>query len=258
MTALALIAAGAVMDFPGEYLVERLDARLDKRWIGPTAFFLLTVVFLALAGALTPTALLVTAVLSLLRGVMDEVGRSIFARHAGWFLARQVAYILFALALPEAFDGGAGTLALLGWCGACLQALAGKDMAGAVPVPAALLMAVWLLIWLTAGSGRLIGLTLSNLRLREPLTQLVQATGTPAPDPRMGLFIGWAERVLTLALVMAGAYTGLGVLAAVKTAARFPEFKSRAFAEYYILGTLLSLLCGIVLSAILTGLSRCV
>lgn len=61
-----------------------------------------------------------------------------------------------------------------------------------------------------------------------------------------------------LALIAAGAHTGLGVLAAVKTAARFPEFKSRAFAEYYILGTLLSLLCGIVLSAFLTGLSRCV
>ena len=255
MTAIALVAALAVMDFPGTFLLVRLEGYIDRRAVAPAAFLLCAALLLGLSGAMTLPAWLCAVALAVLRAALDAAWGHRAAECAGWFLARQAMYIALALVLTALIVGGHDARSLIAWCGHCLHALAGRDMTGSIPALAALMMALWLLLWLTAGSGTLIGLTLTTLRQREPVAATDADAGEPVGlDPRMGLFIGWAERVLTLLLIMAGAYTGLGVLVSVKTAARFPEFKSRAFAEYYILGTLLSLLCGIVLSALLVGL----
>jgi len=55
-----------------------------------------------------------------------------------------------------------------------------------------------------------------------------------------GEVIGVLERLVTFALVLAGAFPAVGFVVAAKAAARFPEFKDKAFAEYFLIGTLTS------------------
>jgi len=65
-----------------------------------------------------------------------------------------------------------------------------------------------------------------------------------------GLVIGVLERTLTLVLILAGQWAAIMLLLTAKSIARFEELKHRRFAEYYLVGTLTSLLI-----AILTGLA---
>jgi hypothetical protein len=70
-----------------------------------------------------------------------------------------------------------------------------------------------------------------------------------------GLYIGWLERFLVLtAIVMQSAGT-VGLILAAKSIARYPELKSPGrFAEYFLIGTLLSISIAIVGGVILLKL----
>lgn len=57
-----------------------------------------------------------------------------------------------------------------------------------------------------------------------------------------GATIGILERILTLTLVLLGQYTALILVLTAKSIARFEELKNRKFAEYYLIGTLSSVL----------------
>jgi hypothetical protein len=67
-----------------------------------------------------------------------------------------------------------------------------------------------------------------------------------------GEVIGVLERIFTVILVLAGGLSAVGFAVAAKAAARYPQFKNSAFAEYFLIGTLcsigLSLLAGIAIS----------
>lgn len=65
-----------------------------------------------------------------------------------------------------------------------------------------------------------------------------------------GHLIGILERLLGLVLVLMGEWAALSVLLAAKSIARFEELRDRPFAEYYLVGTLASLLV-----AVLVGLA---
>lgn len=65
-----------------------------------------------------------------------------------------------------------------------------------------------------------------------------------------GHLIGILERLLGLVLVLLGEWAALAVVLAAKSIARFEELRDRPFAEYYLVGTLASLLV-----AVLTGLT---
>jgi hypothetical protein len=56
-----------------------------------------------------------------------------------------------------------------------------------------------------------------------------------------GRVIGWIERTLLYALVLTGAPDAAAIVIAAKSIARFPSFQREAFAEYYLIGSLLSL-----------------
>ncbi len=61
--------------------------------------------------------------------------------------------------------------------------------------------------------------------------------------PNAGRYIGWLERVLIITFILVGNYNGIGFILAAKGILRFGEIKEssdRKFAEYVILGTLLS------------------
>lgn len=61
-----------------------------------------------------------------------------------------------------------------------------------------------------------------------------------------GRLIGILERLLGLVLVLMGEWAALAVLLAAKSIARFEELRDRPFAEYYLVGTLASLLVAVV------------
>lgn len=72
-----------------------------------------------------------------------------------------------------------------------------------------------------------------------------------------GLYIGWLERFLVLTAVLVQSPAMIGLILTGKSIARLPELKGPRFAEYFLIGTFLSislaLLGGIVLLRILSG-----
>jgi hypothetical protein len=61
-----------------------------------------------------------------------------------------------------------------------------------------------------------------------------------------GLYIGWLERFLVLTALVLHSPATVGLILTAKSIARYPEFKSVRFAEYFLIGTLLSVSLGIV------------
>lgn len=77
------------------------------------------------------------------------------------------------------------------------------------------------------------------------------AVGRPATSPAatspaaVGRAIGVFERLLITMLVLAQAEAAVALVVGVKTVARYRQLDDRSFAEYYLLGTLASVLIGI-------------
>lgn len=63
-----------------------------------------------------------------------------------------------------------------------------------------------------------------------------------------GRLIGLLERIFVFLFVLLGQYTAIGFILAAKGVARFQDFKSRTFAEYVLIGTLLSSLLAMVIA----------
>lgn len=63
-----------------------------------------------------------------------------------------------------------------------------------------------------------------------------------AIDIARGGTIGSLERAIALTLVLLGQYGALGLIVAAKSVARFKALEDREFAEYFLIGTLASLL----------------
>lgn len=80
------------------------------------------------------------------------------------------------------------------------------------------------------------------------------------PMQNAGLYIGWLERFLLLTALLLQSPGTAGLILAAKAIARYPEFKSEHFAEYFLIGTLLSfsiaLLGGAVLARVVLGQLR--
>jgi hypothetical protein len=57
-----------------------------------------------------------------------------------------------------------------------------------------------------------------------------------------GLYIGWLERLLIITAVVLRSPTLIGLILTAKSIARFPEMKEPKFAEYFLIGTLLSVI----------------
>jgi Protein of unknown function (DUF3307) len=56
-----------------------------------------------------------------------------------------------------------------------------------------------------------------------------------------GMYIGWLERFLILTAVLWRSPATIGLILTAKSIVRYPEMKSIRFAEYFLIGTLLSL-----------------
>lgn len=99
---------------------------------------------------------------------------------------------------------------------------------------AAVYTSAWVVVW--RGGGFFMAMLLSVCRLPEE----------PGDDgPELGRLIGVLERLLVVTLVLEEAWAGIGLLVAAKSVARFKELDDRRFSEYYLVGTLGSLLLAI-------------
>lgn len=74
------------------------------------------------------------------------------------------------------------------------------------------------------------------------ITQKPKDTGTEIPinAKRSGAYIGGLERLLILAFLALGQYASIAIVFTAKSIARFRALENREFAEYYLFGTLLS------------------
>jgi hypothetical protein len=94
--------------------------------------------------------------------------------------------------------------------------------------------------------GLLLAANEANLFIRWSLGRLHLRPGVSAPaelDPQeysRGRVIGMIERVLIFAFVFSGQYGAVGFTLAAKGFTRFKELENRGFAEYVLIGTLLS------------------
>ena len=57
-----------------------------------------------------------------------------------------------------------------------------------------------------------------------------------------GAAIGILERIFVLTFVLVGQYAAIALIFTAKSIARFEELKDRQFSEYYLIGTLSSIL----------------
>jgi hypothetical protein len=87
--------------------------------------------------------------------------------------------------------------------------------------------------------------------LTAPLMQGVHASESNAKLKHAGMYIGWLERFVALTALLLHSPATIGLIMAAKSIARYPEFKNEHFAEYFLIGTLLSisiaLLGGVIL-----------
>ncbi len=61
-----------------------------------------------------------------------------------------------------------------------------------------------------------------------------------------GLYVGWLERFMMISAIAVQSPVLVGLILTGKSIARFPEFKEPRFAEYFLIGTLLSISLSII------------
>jgi hypothetical protein len=88
--------------------------------------------------------------------------------------------------------------------------------------------------------GAAIG-TLTAPWAREVERHIAASDALPHGLQGAGAYIGWLERSAIFVAVVLGHPGAVGAIFAAKSLARFPSFTREAFAEYYLIGTLLSL-----------------
>jgi hypothetical protein len=65
-----------------------------------------------------------------------------------------------------------------------------------------------------------------------------------------GMYIGWLERFVILTALLLRSPATAGLVLTAKAIARYPEFKQVRFAEYFLIGTLLSICAALVGGAV--------
>lgn len=187
---------------------------------------------------------LVIAALALVHLLIDSVKVQLTTRRvsrggAGSYVADQLAHLLTVVLAAWLLSPGISFAALA----ATLQAsrsLGNKFLA----VPVVYLGVIF-------GGGYLIRFLMVSLAESAKDEELEKA-GEQLQNA--GLYIGWLERFLILTALLLQSPAAVGLILTAKAITRYPEFKSARFAEYVLIGTLLSVSLAIVGAAFLAWL----
>jgi hypothetical protein len=76
----------------------------------------------------------------------------------------------------------------------------------------------------------------------EPMSPSASTSSVDTVEINRGRLIGNLERLLLMIVVAAGSYAALGFLVAAKGLVRSKELEEREFAEYFLVGSLCSVL----------------
>jgi hypothetical protein len=87
--------------------------------------------------------------------------------------------------------------------------------------------------------------------MTRPLLKNLQTGESRAELSNAGMYIGWLERFLVMTALFLHSPATAGLILAAKSIARYPEFKREQFAEYFLIGTLLSIAAATVGGVIL-------
>lgn len=82
----------------------------------------------------------------------------------------------------------------------------------------------------------------NGMQVEETITEIEYM----AEKMKYGKYIGYLERLLIMVLVAMNSIGVIAFVVAIKALARFKQFEDRNFAEYYLLGTMVSILLGII------------
>ncbi|HEX4758681.1 MAG TPA: DUF3307 domain-containing protein [Terracidiphilus sp.] len=102
-----------------------------------------------------------------------------------------------------------------------------------------LLEAAIIYIAVVFGGGYLIRYLTKGLQIRAH-------TAAPEMLKNAGLYVGWLERFMMITAIAMQSPALVGLILTGKSIARFPEFKEPRFAEYFLIGTLLSISLSVV------------
>jgi hypothetical protein len=122
-----------------------------------------------------------------------------------------------------------------------------------------------LLIIVTSGISYFLAIVLKNMapedsiintkqerQVKEENNQMTSTTTTtevsfayPRQHKNIGRYIGMLERILIIILVVNQALTSITILVAIKSITRFKQFEDKRFAEYYLIGTLFSIVIAV-------------
>jgi len=75
---------------------------------------------------------------------------------------------------------------------------------------------------------------------------------------RAGTIIGILERIFVITFVLLNQYSAIAFIFAAKSIVRFGESKDRKFAEYYLIGTMSSILISMIIGIITTFIVKLV
>lgn len=81
-----------------------------------------------------------------------------------------------------------------------------------------------------------------------------QGLKTDEKEYNTGRLIGILERIFVYIFVLLGQFAAIGFILAAKGVARFQDFKSRTFAEYVLIGTLISTLLAMIVGFLVKAL----
>lgn len=91
-------------------------------------------------------------------------------------------------------------------------------------------------------ANMLVRIVIERLELKPESKQVKNDTWQPIGNEyKRGRVIGMLERLTLFFLILEGQYSALGFVIAAKTMARFKNLEDRDFAEYFLVGTFLSL-----------------
>jgi len=96
--------------------------------------------------------------------------------------------------------------------------------------------------------------------IRFLIRSLAESLKSHSPDrsseqlQNAGLYIGWLERFLVVTALLLQSPAMVGLILTAKSIARYPKFKSEGFAEYFLIGTLLSISMALLGGALLAKL----